>query len=453
MQSLLYTLGRFNDYIRGGSSKELEKHMEYYNDRPKLLKRDFHRLKIGSPEGINEDIKEYLQPILENLNIPIAHLEIDPRTKKRVFDSNLTVYDFLLQLARDGHPQVDYIIDLIDDKTRFTKLELALGGSVIFFLLTYLLTLPIFQFAVDGLKALFSSLRVLPVMGLIYSLGFFAYYFIDSYYDKKKTEDNRTRDCLFLLGSSGIAIIAYSLLIATAAMMSSIIAGLFVAAACIDVIKEITCLYQEYVQEPKKATASKNQEFIIERGKARETYAHTKRRHALYINLGIALSLAAITALWCFLPGGLVVSIFAFSAMACVYYLKGALLRWNDSRRREDLQLNLQEIENKEIAKSMKEASQLKPSSEFTKGKKKSNAAEYYAAEYYGRFSQVRAGSINTSGSKVYDAYMKTTFRPFTVSSTNSYKDDNSPIKTLKFFNESNDKTDTDDEDELLSLQ
>lgn len=333
MHSLLLSLDHFDLYIRGEKSKFLKKRMKYYNYRSEILARDFHRLKISS----SPEVKNRIHSILLNLNIP--------RKKWKNFDPNLSVYDFLLQLARDGHSQVNYLLDLIEEKSRLSKLGLALSGGVVFSLIIYLLTQPAFRFIIEIVQSLLSSVFTIPVGGLVYSLGLSAYYFWRIYNNKRETSFNHWRDSIFQLLTSALNLSGHLVLIISAAVASPVIGGLYVAAASVAVIKEAFCVVQEYFQYLMSPPINESDHLNVHRAYARHVYGFKKRRNALGIDLTAALLLVAITALWCFLPGGIPATIAAYTAIGVVYLIRFALLKWNEERLREQLQDQLAELE------------------------------------------------------------------------------------------------------------
>ncbi|MBA2709740.1 MAG: hypothetical protein H0U57_04000 [Tatlockia sp.] len=307
--------------------------MKFYEGRHANFERDFNRIKISS----SAETKEWIREILNNLNIP--------RTDWNKFSPRLTIYEFLLQLARDGHPQINYIIEVIDEKQRLSTLELVLGGGIIFSFIAYLLTQPTLQFIINTTVSFFSSIVSFPILGLVYNLGLYMYYFFDYYKDRKKTNFNRFRDYTFLTLSSAATVAAYIVLITTAATMSPVIAGLYVTSAAIDFLREVFCLAQEFFQYVYSPPINENDYLSVHRDYARRVFGFEKRRNALAISFVAGLVVVGITALWCFLPGGMAATIFALSAIGIVYLLKIVLVKRNEQVLREHLQEQLNILE------------------------------------------------------------------------------------------------------------
>jgi hypothetical protein len=82
-----------------------------------------------------------------------------------------------------------------------------------------------------------------------------------------------------------------------------------------------------------------------QRDYARQSHGFKKRANSFLISLAAAVIIAGITALWCFVPGGMAATIFALSAIGIVYLIKHAFVNWNEKSAREDLQTELQFVE------------------------------------------------------------------------------------------------------------
>ncbi|CDZ77104.1 hypothetical protein BN59_01386 [Legionella massiliensis] len=363
MHSLLESLEHFDSYIRGGSSKYLKKYMHRYDDSPEILDIDFHRLRISDSPAIRTRVLS----ILKNLNIP--------KKKRKTFNTNITVYELLTQLSREGHPQVDYLLDLIDDKSKISKWGLVLVGGVLASIALYFLSLPAFKFVIDAIKVFASSVISIPIVGLVYNVGLSLYYFFDIYTDNRKTEFNRWRDSFFQFLNTSANIAAYILLIATSAAASPVVGGLYVAAAAVDALKEAFCLVQEFIQYLTSPPIDEADQLSVHRAYARRVFGFEMRRNALGINLAAALLLVGITALWCFLPGGIPATIVAFSAIGLVYLVKYALLKWNEEHLREHLQDQLAELEDQYSA--------LEDSSELDFDQNKDRSLDYDSSLSY----------------------------------------------------------------------
>ncbi|PJE11186.1 MAG: hypothetical protein CK430_09080 [Legionella sp.] len=335
---MVSSLTSFDSYFRGGRTDTLKNHMKYYDKNLEELEKDFHKTTISaSPE-----IKAQIKSIVKNLNI-------SPQEWKEEFKKeNLTIYEFLLKLAKKGYSQSDYIISLIDKKTQFGKLTLFLGGSgIIVTLITTLMATSTLQLTWELIKAFSSWIYGAPILGLIgtFSMGLFDFY--SNYHNQKATIANRFRDNFFLILTTVAKLTASILLLAAGVVMSPVIAGIFVLGSGIDVLKELFCLAQEYFQYKFFSPhLNENDQLSVHRAYARRVFGYESRMSSLQINLLAALAIVAIMALWCFFPGGgLAISIGAIAAIGLVYTAKYLWLKHKESTLREHLQEQLHDLE------------------------------------------------------------------------------------------------------------
>jgi hypothetical protein len=331
---LTLTLSKFNDFLNGGNSNALAAHMKYYDNRLFALNRDFHLVKID-----DDEIKFQIESLLRNLMIPEIELG-------RYFGSGFTVYKLLQELAKDKYIQANYILELIDKKTEIRTWDLLLGGLLFATMLAGLLSTPIFSGLIGIIEGFLASARTLPILGLIFNTGVAAYSLYKNQFDKKRPLFNRIRDNFFVLAGCVINFVAYGIWIATGSAMTPLIAGLFVAVSVLDVIKEVFCLAQEFIQYKKKQLVFDEEPLLINRTCARHDYSFIKHRNAVIINLVAAIALVGIMAAWCFMPGGIFVAIAATVAIVGVYAVKFVLLKKNEEIIRELLQTKLREIDN-----------------------------------------------------------------------------------------------------------
>lgn len=308
--------------------------MKIYNRRPVKLNRNFHLITIDSDDEVIKGIKT----ILKNLNIPECHWD-------RYFGLDLTVYEFLVTLSRDGHHQINDILELIDEKTSLGKLEFVLGGFLSTVIIGLLLSTPAFSNVLAVLKSFLTSVTGLPVLGLIYTSITALYSLYKNQFDHRKPLLNRFRDNFFLLANTTLNMVAYGLWIVAATAMTPVIGGLFVAASAVDVVKEIFCLTQEYLQYKNRPPIPESDPLTIHQTHARHVFGYAKHRNALIINLVSAVFLVGIMAAWCFVPGGIFVTIAAVAAIAIVYTAKTLILKANEKIMRERLQGKLKMLE------------------------------------------------------------------------------------------------------------
>jgi hypothetical protein len=312
--------------------------MKYYDENLEELQKDFHETTISS----SPEIKATIKSIVKSLNIS------SQEWKKDFKKENITIYEFLLKLAKKGYSQTDYIIDLIDKRTKLGKLTLFLGGSgVLVSLITTLVATSTVQIVWEFFKAFAAWIYGAPILGLIgtFTMGIFNFY--SNFRNQKATVANRLRDNFFLLLTTIAKLTASILLLGTGVVMSPVIAGIFVLGSGMDVLKELFCLAQEYLQYKFfSPPLSENDKLSVHRAYARRVYGYQNRMSSLQINLLAALVIVAIMAVWCFFPGGgLVVSMGAITAIGLVYLAKYLWLKHKESSLREQLQEQLHELE------------------------------------------------------------------------------------------------------------
>ncbi|MDI9819232.1 MULTISPECIES: hypothetical protein [unclassified Legionella] len=306
--------------------------MSYYDNKKDELKRNYHSTKINS----NPRIIAKINVLLKNLNIP-------EKTWTNYHD--LTIYDCLQTLKSQGHSQIDYILELIEEKAAADKFNFILGGTLAITVVSFLLTLPAFSTILALLEGFLMSVTGLPILGLIYTVGSAIYYFQDNQFDKKRTLFNRLRDNSFLLANTALNVTAYGLWISAALPMTPLVGALFIIASTVDVVKEIFSLAQLAYRYFYPPLLNESEPLIVHQNHARNVYGLKQHRNALLINLAASILLVGIMATWCFAPGGIFLAIAAIAAIGIVYGVKSRLLKYNASRIRERLQNELATLE------------------------------------------------------------------------------------------------------------
>ncbi|WP_131796085.1 hypothetical protein [Legionella lansingensis] len=306
--------------------------MRYYNYRLDELKTNYHGTRIHSDPQILAKVKA----LLNRLNIPPSNWE------KYL---NLTLYELLLKLNREEHPQISYILKLIDNKTAIRKLTLFIYGGTFIFFVASILSAPVFAPVLSALGILLTSARGLPVLGLAYTVISSAVIFYQNQVDAKRTLLNRIHDNFILLVKSSLNITGYIFWMIAATPMTPLVAGLFVAASAVDVIKEITDLTQSYSKHKNRPSIHESSQLLIHQTYARNEYGFRKHRNALIINLITSILLLGIMAAWCFLPPALILTVGSVVAIGVVFGIKCLLHKFNEARVREQLQIELSKIE------------------------------------------------------------------------------------------------------------
>jgi hypothetical protein len=322
-------LERFVEYIGGEDSRILENHLRHYNGRLPELNYNYHTLKINSYLELQQSVNK----LLESLNIPSSTWES--------YYKNESIYSLLLQLNREGHLQIEYILKLLDRKNWKKYLFftlLAAGGMAS---LVGLLFLQPFYPLLLMFKNLFASAIGMPVLNLLYTAVSTTGWFIYNYTNQKITSFNRLRDNFFLLASASLSITAYSLWILMAAPMTPLIAYLSLAACAVNVCRELFCLVQEHYRSA--PLIHENEWPLVHQAYARQHYGDTKHLTALTIDLFGSLFLLGVIAAWSLLPGVLSLTI-ALTSIGLIHGLKYVLHQVSDAWNRANLQVLLKEI-------------------------------------------------------------------------------------------------------------
>jgi len=382
-------LDQFVIYTKGGSSESLKRHLRNYNQRPELLIRNFKLTAINNPAII-----EQIKSLLECLGIP-------KNKWKNYFDLNLTIYVFLQKLSQEGHVQVTYILSKIDEITEIKKSHLILGASFLG-TLGLLLAAPFFPSLLLIIGGFLSLAVTFPILGLLFSIGVAAYQICNNLVDKKNPFFDRARDISFRIVKFSLTVIAYSLLIAKAVVMTSLAAAFFLFSTLLDVVKEVLCLVQESLRYNNKQTMEEADPLTSNRTSIRHEFRYKKHRDAAIINLLATIVLVGILMTGWFVPGFLV-TVGLAAAMILTQGIKYLALRKNEQLKRERLQEQLneaekrhfkaksQEFENKDSYSSQKDSDF---PSEFAYGQSSGNTSTKPSSSYQrtpspatGRFS------------------------------------------------------------------
>ena len=332
VNTLLENLDAIDAFINGTPTKSLDKSLAIYDYNIPLLDEDFHQTKGNHSEEINKRLTKIL-----------ASLNISPKEQEK-FNLDVTIHDFLATLAKQGHPQLCYIVDQLDNKKRFRFVKLLLGPGIGISIFATVFSIAGFHLLLEFIRAITSSLIAFPIIGLISNTFFNIYYIGMNHFDNKKSRANRMRDLFFILSSAAINIAAYSFLLATSVAASPVAAGLFVANAVYNVIKEIICLIQEMIVYKSRPFLNENNNLYDHKAHARREYEYQKRINAIAINLVAALFFVGISILWGFVPGGLPVALISLTAMSVVALVRIFFIKYNEYKLRERLQTQLQDL-------------------------------------------------------------------------------------------------------------
>lgn len=344
LQSLIDSLKACNDYINGGRYGHLDLWFARYNTRLDDLRTEFMLTGIN-----NLELAASLRTILTSLDIPEEQI-------CEYLQSELSVYEFFMDLSRKGHLQSTSIVELIDSKTAFSTLTLFLAALVSTAVAAgagaSLLFIDAFSEVLALLKHFLASNAGLPILGLlkaVTTLAFFSWLYLS---DDKQPWFNRIRDTSFQIVNALILIIGNIIWIAYASPITPLVAALFIVSPVLDVIKELFCLIQEIYQYNNKTIARNENSLSDMRGYTRHESGFNKHLYAAIINLAVAVAIMGIMIAWCFMPGGLLVSIVAIVSLGLVYGVKLLALSLNEGIMRDSLQDQLRDAQIKHKASS-----------------------------------------------------------------------------------------------------
>ncbi len=342
MASIHDVLTNFNIYLTTdepstGELSTVSDSLNYYNKKLLAFRHDFHTVTIDDPA-----LQEKIQAILNSL-------AISPVRKKRVTHAPLTVYEFLVELVEitdQKNEKIKKFVELIKRKDKLRKKTIE---AIALTLLTALsVATPLL---LDGgfelLYDVFTSLLFAPIVGVIFTTGFAAYSFYQSYSDKKSSFWKQFRDHFFLFAHAALKIAAYSLILSAAVAMTPVSAILLVVAAVVYVVKEAVNLIKTAIENKKNGSITADDTLEVQLGKKRIAVDCAKSKNALAIELGAAVAMVGIVVVMSFVPGGIFVSIGAVAALGLVYLVKKLLISKNEKSMHVRLQRGLKELESK----------------------------------------------------------------------------------------------------------
>ncbi|MFI4918265.1 MAG: hypothetical protein ACHP65_01775 [Legionellales bacterium] len=330
--SLISSINQFNTYVSGGKPDDLQHYMGLYKNRKIAINKHFCLITIDS----NDALIAGISALLKNLNIP-------KNEWGRYFGFKLTVYDLLVELKKQGHHQIDYILELIDGQLVFSMEEwLFIGVTLAIPAVIAVATTSIVALVQEAVTVVIT----LPVAGLFYHGVIALYDLSQDYFDKKKTTFVKIRDGFFVLAHFTVTATGYGIwMTAAATTMSPLIATLFVAASAIDVMKEVFCLIQNHIEDKNRPEVHDDDPLLTHKAHARLEFGFIKHRNAALINLVAALLFVGLMAAWCFVPGGMLVSVVLIVAIVTVHAIKKYLQKCNDSYIREQVATELKRVE------------------------------------------------------------------------------------------------------------
>lgn len=365
-KTLIRTLQQLNKYVQNGSFADFVEHMAQYDNRPDRYMRDFHNIRINVPSvshpvsdaasmthtPVNEHDLETVREELEKL---FLSLHIPRNQWDRYLKSELNMYTILIELKKN-HParcsaQFDSMLNLIESKKDSGINQLILYSVLGLSLFGNALMIPALTEAKEALLLFLSTPTALPILGLTYTCAVASYSFYQNYYSQKQTTSKRVRDAAFLSANTLLNMAAYGVWIAASAVMSPLVAGLFVAATCVDVIKESVIAYQDrrafknsMAQLPQPGATTEDN-IAAAKDRARQDSGYRKHKAAAIINSTAAVILAVNMAVWCFFPGGILLTAGALATIGIVGLGRKWALNYNEKSKRASLQTTLRAIE------------------------------------------------------------------------------------------------------------
>ena len=186
-----------------------------------------------------------------------------------------------------------------------------------------------------------------PIVGLVYTIGVTLYFIYENISATKIDLFQQIRANLFLVTIAVINFARYGILITAAAMATPIAAILSVVTAALGVLQEVFALIHMVVQDHMKDPLDETREIDLGvlQTEARHQLDYVNRIHSISINLVSAVVSAGIVAVWCFVPGGIFVTIGALVGLAVLFAAKYLAQRYNTNTMNARLKSTFDEIE------------------------------------------------------------------------------------------------------------
>ncbi|MCC5791239.1 MAG: hypothetical protein JJT82_01320 [Legionellaceae bacterium] len=338
MSSIHETLMVFAEYLASDSTSLLEERMQFYRNRRGRLKKDFHRLRINTPE-LQKDIRAILD-----------RLEVAEPQKSRYYNAALTVYEFLAELRtliKPKHDKLNEFLQRIEQQNQAVErlLNLVLGTFII-------LTSFLLAGGVKLVQAIFTNPFIVPAASLLYTLAVAAY---SLYQSLSKPDVSFWDQCIenfALLASTALQVAAYTALLVAATTMAPVAGILFVAAAAVSVVKLTIDLIRLAVKDRKNGAIQESDTLAERQQKLRDAVAQKKARNLLLIELGAAVLMVGIVAASAFVSGGMVVGIVLVALMAVLYLAKYLVTRYHDKYMQSALEADFARVEAEDAEKA-----------------------------------------------------------------------------------------------------
>jgi hypothetical protein len=279
-----------------------------------------------------------------------------PEDKQQEYLSgNFTIYSLLVDLRKNGRAtvQIDFILSLIDKQLAMPTWMLGTLGALALGLVAGVVSTLGVPTVATIAQSIIAAVGGIPVAGLA-GTGLLALYTLyDNQFDAKRSYFERFRENFFVFSQAALNTASYVLWIAAAtAVMTPLVAGLSVAAAGVDVVKEVFYLVNsfrkfinvsaEQIINLKSGHETPEQAALREQNFLRAKSEYVKHTNATIINFFAAVALVGIIAVWNFFPPTLVVTVGSVILMGVVYGVKAWLTKRNERNIQNELTASLQ---------------------------------------------------------------------------------------------------------------
>lgn len=360
--SLQLDLITFNNFITNGTKfKDFKQFIECQYGAIKY--RATLEKNYKDPNSIIDEHGVLLPAIKKMLiNLNVMREENLSEISKQYSGKNF--YDILAELSKNGNPQASYYLTLIEEQfLRKSRKRLLISTMITG--LGFCTAAGIYIAAkgvdpvmteINGPSALHVAIPfITPALNLAIAFGYFLYIVYDNY-NNKITRNDKIQKIGFSFASSAINIAGYSLLLASAGIMTPIAGALLVVKEAIETFKEFLFWWRA-LRCPRSLIdiddnlPKQKKNILIHRQYARNEYNQKKHRNGALINLTSAILITVVTTvLIAFPPAGLLV-LGKIAIAAMIIGLIGSVIlvkKWAHKRNEEKQLKNLQKI-TKEI--------------------------------------------------------------------------------------------------------
>ncbi|MCE3044208.1 hypothetical protein [Legionella sp. 16cNR16C] len=340
MQAIEDNLKIFTRFIAADCDLEdVETHFKKYDNNFLSFERDFYVTPIDSTDECVDAAIELLQS-----------LHIDFKLWPSYFAQNLSTYEFLKKIVRDHELsiQLNNLIDAIEKRKRYNNILFALKILVPICLVLIIMAGIFHSQLEEIIRFLLFSAGLLPVFGIIVSIFSIIFQVIFSHLNDRRPIEKIYRDDAFIVLNNTLNIVAKTILMAAKYTFVPLAAFFFIAAAVIEVLKELFYLLELHHTQTLELSPEEKHNFasltLYHQQGARLNYDFIKQRNAFIINIVAALTLAISVTACAFLPAGFVLTLATCSVVSIVFCIKKLALYINDIMVSNTLQQELKSI-------------------------------------------------------------------------------------------------------------